>query len=225
MPEFVYEGTEVLENLKEAKNYNESLRELVVRNSIKGRTLDFGAGIGTFSEMLKPDLDPECLEVDEAQANQLERNGFRVYRKLDFKEGFDFIYSLNVLEHIEDDHNISKNLVKSLKSGGRLLIFVPAFNFLYSDLDEKVGHYRRYRIEMLKALFKDQSVIIRKISYFDTIGFIFAMIFKILGLKTGAVNKRNITIFDKFFYPLNLVLDPLFSKFIGKNAYIIIEKK
>jgi SAM-dependent methyltransferase len=225
MPEFIYEGTEVLENLKEAVNYNDSLKDLVIKNSNAGRTLDFGAGIGTFSEMMKSELAPECLEVDEKQANFLEKIGFQVHRELNFNEEFDFIYSLNVLEHIEDHKGIAQDLIKSLKPGGRLLVFVPAFNILYSDLDKKVGHFRRYRISGLKALFEGSQTTVTKARYFDTIGFFFALVFKTLGLKTGSVNKRNITIFDKIFYPLNFVLDPLFSMLVGKNVYVIVEKK
>ncbi len=225
MNDFIYEGTEVLENLKEATNYNNSLRDLVVGHAKPGRTLDFGAGIGTFSEMMKADLSPECLEVDEKQAAFLEKSGFRVHRDLTFNGDFDYIYSLNVLEHIEDDEDIAVSLVDSLKHGGRLLIFVPAFNTLFSDLDKKVGHFRRYRIDSLRSLFDETKVEIIKARYFDTIGFLFALLFKFLNLKTDSVNKKNIIIFDKIFYPLNFILDPLFSRFIGKNVYVIIEKK
>ena len=223
MSEFIYEGTEVLENLTEAINYNNSLKNLVIREAKGKNVLDFGAGIGTFSDLLKDNLDPVCLEIDQDQAKLLNQKGFQVVQDLK-EESWDYIYSLNVLEHIEDHQEISHKLIKALKPGGKLLIFVPAFNLLFSDLDKKVGHFRRYKKEDLKALFNKPEVKIQKINYFDTIGFFFALVFRLLNLKTDQINIRNVIIFDRLFFPLNKLLDPLFSKVLGKNVYVVVEK-
>lgn len=223
MSEFVYEGTEVLENLTEAVNYNHALRDLVIRESQKGETLDFGAGIGTFSDLLKDELYPKCLEIDQDQAKLLTQKGFHVVQGLQ-DQSWDFIYSLNVMEHIEDDKKIASELISSLNPGGKLLIFVPAFNLLFSDLDKKVGHFRRYKREDLKSLFSQKGLKIQKLKYFDTIGFFFALLFKILNLKTDQINIRNVIIFDRIFFPLNKILDPLFSRILGKNVYVVVEK-
>ncbi|MCF8057849.1 MAG: class I SAM-dependent methyltransferase [Bacteriovoracaceae bacterium] len=224
MPEFVYDGTEVLKNLTEAVNYNHSLRDLVIKESLPGDVLDFGAGIGTFSDLLKDELNPKCLEIDKKQAGILKQKGFVVVDSLE-ENKYDYIYSLNVLEHIEDHHNIVKDLVKALKPGGKLLIFVPAFNILFSDLDKKVGHFRRNRTNDLRELLKENNTSIKKLKYFDFIGFFFALVFKTLRFKTDKINKRNVVIFDRLFYPLNYLLDPIFSSILGKNAYVVVKKR
>lgn len=224
MPEFVYDGTEVLENLTEAVNYNNSLRDLVIKESLLGDVLDFGAGIGTFSDLLKDELNPKCLEIDKGQASILKQKGFVVVDSIE-ESKYDYIYSLNVLEHIEDHQKVVKDLVKALRPGGRLLIFVPAFNILFSDLDKKVGHFRRYRTSDLKELFKEDRASIKSLKYFDFIGFFFALVFKTLRFKTDKINKRNVVIFDRIFYPLNRLLDPIFSSILGKNAYVVVEKR
>ncbi len=223
MSEFVYEGTEVLENLTEAVNYNTAIKNLVIKEAKSGRTLDFGAGIGTFSDLLKEELNPQCLEIDQAQATLLKQKGFEVIQELQ-NDSWNYIYSLNVLEHIEEDQRIAKELTASLRSGGKALIFVPAFNLLFSDLDKKVGHFRRYKREDLRVLFSQDGLKIQTLKYFDTIGFFFALVFKLLNLKTDQINIRNVIIFDRLFFPLNKILDPLFSRILGKNVYVVVEK-
>ena len=56
---------------------------------------------------------------------------------------FDVVICLEVLEHVEDDCALLKDL---LKHGKRLLISVPAKQKLFDASDEAVGHYRRYEI-------------------------------------------------------------------------------
>ena len=60
------------------------------------------------------------------------------------KNKFDTILYLDVLEHIKNDKKEIDMALKSLKKNGNLIIHVPAFQFLYSDFDKYVGHYRRY---------------------------------------------------------------------------------
>lgn len=224
MSEFEYTGTDTLENLQCAVNYNNSLTDLVVKYSKHGKTLDFGAGIGTFSDKLREPLAPICLEIDQQQAKVLESKNYQVVDHI--KAGFyDFIYSLNVLEHIENDKEEILKLYEGLKPGGKIFIFVPAFNFLFSSLDRKVGHYRRYNKKMIFDLVNHPEIRISELKYFDTIGFFFSIVFKLLKLETDQVNERNIKIFDTFFFPLNKLLDPLFNYFFGKNIYVVLEKK
>ena len=62
---------------------------------------------------------------------------------------FNYIYTLNVLEHIEDDAAALRSLHAKLTDGGKLLIYVPAFPVLYTSMDAKVGHVRRYTRDTL----------------------------------------------------------------------------
>jgi putative generic methyltransferase len=56
----------------------------------------------------------------------------------------DFIYSLNVLEHIEDDKKTIAECYRILKSGGYCLFVVPRGDKLYDYFDEILFHKRRY---------------------------------------------------------------------------------
>lgn len=57
---------------------------------------------------------------------------------------YDGIVLVNVLKYIKDDYAAARGFFGSLKSGGHLMIFVPAMLFLYSKLDHAYGHYRSY---------------------------------------------------------------------------------
>ena len=60
---------------------------------------------------------------------------------------FDSIVCINVLEHIENDFDEMIKIFVSLQPRSYFLLFVPAMNFLYSRMDKRIGHYRRYNKE------------------------------------------------------------------------------
>ena len=65
----------------------------------------------------------------------------------------DCVICTDLLEHLEDDNIVLDNIYKYLKNNGRLVLSVPALNFLFNQRDRAVGHYRRYgRREILNKL-------------------------------------------------------------------------
>jgi len=64
---------------------------------------------------------------------------------------FDLIIASDSLEHLEDDNKALKNWYKILKPGGKVFIYVPAYEFLWSEHDEVNFHYRRYTRSNLSA--------------------------------------------------------------------------
>jgi 2-polyprenyl-3-methyl-5-hydroxy-6-metoxy-1,4-benzoquinol methylase len=63
---------------------------------------------------------------------------------------FSTIGTFDVLEHIENPQDFINKIRIKLESGGILILTVPAHNWLYSDFDEAVGHYKRYSKKMLR---------------------------------------------------------------------------
>ncbi|WP_282152706.1 class I SAM-dependent methyltransferase [Ruegeria atlantica] len=59
-------------------------------------------------------------------------------------EKFDLIGLFDVLEHIEDDEATLGALANRLTSDGRIVMTVPAFQWLWSRHDERHHHFRRY---------------------------------------------------------------------------------
>lgn len=215
-----YTGTDNLELMAEAINYNRFLVQLVKDNVSKNdRILDFGSGIGTFAKRLSKDgLLIECMEPDEMQFQQLLNSGLKTSRNiLDVEDSiFDSIYSFNVLEHIKEDSKTLAILRRKLKRSGRLLIYVPAMQILFSSMDKKVGHYRRYSLNELKRIVSDNGFKIIEIRYIDSIGFLATLIYKLIGRKDGGINKNSLIIYDRFVFPVSIMLDKIFSPFLGK---------
>ena len=100
---------------------------------------------------------------------------------------FDSIYILDVLEHIDDQVAILKSAQNYLTQSGKILVTVPAFEFLWSPHDEFVHHVRRYTKAGLKKVLEDSGYKVERISYFNSILFPLALIQR-LGMRL--LNKK-----------------------------------
>lgn len=224
-PQLKYTGVDVLHVLDEATNYNALLLDLILRSADgRRRMLDFGAGIGTFSKLLRNrGIDVTCVEPDAHLADALSRERFTVFRDLDqLPDGsFEFIFTLNVLEHIENDQTTVCHLADKLTSGGRLLVYVPAFELLWTSLDDKVKHYRRYRRTELEQLTRATTLSVLETRYADSLGFFATLGFKLFGNKSGDLTSRAVRLYDCYLVPASRVLDRLLGRVLGKNVYII----
>ena len=223
-----YTGTDNLEVMAEAVKYNAFLVDLVV-SCIEpaAEVLDFGAGIGTFADQLRTrGWSVRCLEPDMDQAAHIESKGFTVYRTAAETPDrfFDLIYSLNVLEHIEDDVAAARMLYEKLKPGGRMLIYVPAFQFLFSSMDEKVGHHRRYDKSGLITVLRRAGFEIDRARYVDSAGFFASIAYKIVGDKDGNLNPGAIKLYDRYIFPVSLILDRITGQFLGKNLLALARR-
>jgi 2-polyprenyl-3-methyl-5-hydroxy-6-metoxy-1,4-benzoquinol methylase len=102
-----YYGTDNLEAVANAVNYNNYLIQEIRRwCKITDKIVDFGAGIGTYSSALKEaGYNVLCVEPDADHQQRLHDKGFQCCSQLNelSERSVDFIYSLNVLEHIDDD--------------------------------------------------------------------------------------------------------------------------
>lgn len=220
----IYEGLENLEILKNAKNYNLYLSSIVISTGIScGKVMDFGAGLGTFAvECRSVGMEVNCVEPDDLLRSKLQEQGFKIYKTIDavMPESIDYIYTLNVLEHIDDDREVLRQLWCRLRPGGKILIYVPAFQWLYSAMDELVGHKRRYKKHGLENLVRETGFHVDKAQYVDSLGALAALTFKWFGNGEGRINQRGLALFDKFIFPASLVCDIFLKDIIGKNVLI-----
>lgn len=210
--------------MTEAVNYNFFLTNLICEHlDWKTEVLDFGAGIGTFAEALRmKGLSVACLETDPRLAEAISAKGFPVYQDLSAvaKGSLNAVYTLNVLEHIEDDLAALKALHTCLRPGGVLLIYVPAFEVLYSSMDRKVGHYRRYRHKQLINLLHKAGFRVETARYADCLGFAVSLLYKVLGSESGEINKAALLVYDRYLFPVSHLLDKLLGFFFGKNLFV-----
>lgn len=98
---------------------------------IRGRILENGCGVGIYLEHLAPYGGALVgLEVDAGRAREASIRCPQIVQAvgeaLPFSEAsFDLIISHEVLEHVLDDKISVQEMVRALRSGGRLVIFVP----------------------------------------------------------------------------------------------------
>ncbi len=226
-----YQGLDDLKLIDQyLKNYNNMIVNFFTKNIDKNycSVLDFGAGIGTLAEIFykKTFIKPECFEICQTSQKILLQKQFKLQNEFLNAEKYDLIYASNVLEHIEQDHEAVSNIKKMLKKNGYLIINVPAFNFLYTEIDLKVGHFRRYDVGMLKKICDQNDLEIDNIKFFDTSGFFILFFMKLLKIDAHKkITAKNLIFYDKIFVKINIFLDLIFRKICGKNIILIARKK
>jgi len=223
-----YSGVDILEALESAHKYNDYLTRLVRESAESKDLIDFGAGIGTFSKRLRTaGYRVRCVEPDSLQRQKLQEQGFDALDNITSipDDSAAFIFSLNVFEHIEHDAIVIREVCQKLKPGGALLIYVPAFNCLWTTLDDKVYHYRRYTKTTLRRLVEQQGFAIEQIRYADCLGFVAALVFRLLNRSASTLTATTISFYDRWLFTPSRVLDNLFGRWFGKNVYVLCRKR
>jgi len=221
-----HSGGENLEVMQDAEKYNHFLRQLIRRFSNNASTaLDFGAGIGTFSDSLNiPSQQVHCVEPDSAARVLLANRGFHTHASLSEIDSvsISYAFTLNVLEHIEDDAAVLRDLYRVLEPGGRILIYVPAFPILYTSMDAHVGHYRRYRMAKLVDIVEQAGFEVKYKAYADALGFFATLALRLVDdLEPAPLNPRMVRIYDRYLFPLSKALSIPLAKILGKNVWLV----
>ena len=131
---------------------------------------------------------------------------------------------INVLEHVEDDGQELKTVYSMLPQGGRLFIFVPALQRLYSEYDKSIGHFRRYYKKDLEKMCQIAGFSILYSSYFDMPGILPWWTKYTVGKSTN-MRTKDIEKYDKFAIPFIKRLEKKIKPPIGKNIILVAEKK
>jgi SAM-dependent methyltransferase len=78
----------------------------------------------------------------------------------------DVVMILDCLEHVDDDGRVLDECRRVLRKGGRLLITVPAFTFLWTTFDKHSYHKRRYDRRGLLITLREKQFTIHKVSHY-----------------------------------------------------------
>jgi len=221
-----YAGKPELQQTEALRNYNRFICRLFSREYEGGVILDFGAGIGTLADQMSDLGDITCVEVDPEHAETLRAKGYEVLSSVDLlkDETVSFAYSSNVLEHLDDDLGALKAIHQKMRPGGRLALFVPAFESIWTALDDRIGHKRRYTQKSLKDVVARSGFRVENAYYVDSIGFLLALLFRLIGSKDGSLNTAHLVIFDRVIFPMSRALDVICRRFFGKNVYLVAQK-
>ncbi len=226
--------------LLNSANYNRWQYEQF-RPYVNETVLEIGCGLGNLTQYLREDakfllsVDTRQEAVAFIQERCPQRANFKVECLDIFEEGlkeyarhpFDTIVFSNVLEHIADDAKAMTTCHEILRpTAGKLLLLVPAHQFLYGTLDAESGHYRRYS--------KKEIIRLARISHFKILDLYAFNVSGALGwflnycvLKRKGTNNApaslQVDFYDRFLVGPSRFLEEKIRPLVGLSYIAILE--
>src|SRR2546429_6171263 len=169
---------------------------------LKPRILDVGCGTGANLQMLAQhgaaegvDVSTEALDFCRARGLSKVKQG--AAEALPYEDAsFDLVTGLDVVEHLDDDIAGLAEMRRVLRPGGRALLFVPAFMFLWGVQDDISHHRRRYTIPGLSERLGEAGLKVECATYANITFFLPILFGRVLMRLTGLrpASENNITI-------------------------------
>ena len=224
-----------LQTMAEAANYQRWLFA-TFEPFLGQRILELGAGIGTYTELLRDrayvlptDIHRPCVDI------LRQRFGARWDPPAQFVDAadpavidlaplrFDTVICFNVLEHVADDHAALRNIWRVLQPGGCLLLWVPAFPQLFGAADVALEHHRRYTKRTARSALEKAGFSLDLLRYQKTVGMpAWWLNGKLLNRSTQSA--RQVAIFDRFVVPWLRPLEERFPPPIGLSLVAVARK-
>jgi hypothetical protein len=213
------------------KNRNGVIFEVLKKLSIKDSFIDIGGGNGLqayFVQKKFPEVKVCLVEPGYSGCLFAKKRGVKyvyncLFNDFDFKNFNSEIVGLfDVVEHIEDDVDFLKRLSSNLSRGNKIVVTVPSYNWLWSDLDDYGGHYRRYNKKMIYSLAKESGLRVCYFSYFFSylIPLIYALR-KIPYKFRGKRTKERILETENIQHKPSWIVSKLFSYFNAVEMFFI----
>lgn len=229
---FIYPATE-LEAMAQAHNYCQWILSYFAPY-LGERIVEIGAGAGTFSELLLRREATEELVLFEAAANLcpfLRRRFTDSKVRLHcspFEPSFlniapDSVVMVNVLEHVLNDESLLSQIYVSLKLGGSLLLFVPAFQWNYGSLDKAFEHHRRYSRRELKRKLENAGFRVEHLRYVNIMGiaswFLAGKVFR-----QSTIKAPQVRWYDRWIVPWSFKLEHVCAPPLGQSLLAVALK-
>ncbi|WBB82348.1 class I SAM-dependent methyltransferase [Micromonospora sp. WMMD882] len=162
-----------------AVNYHRWLTDLALPY-LGDNPIEVGSGFGDYAQRWLDEGVP-AITVGDAEPSRLTA----LHQRFDADErvevlGLDLfdpperqhsaLVSFNVLEHIPDHVNALAAAHTLLRPGGRVIKFVPAFQFALGHFDRQVGHVRRYTKASLRQAYEEAGLVVDRLHYVNAPG-------------------------------------------------------
>nr|WP_315382614.1 class I SAM-dependent methyltransferase [uncultured Sphingomonas sp.] len=184
------------------------------------KILEIGCGtghnlpmLGAFGEVDAIEIDPAAREIASARLGK--PVGASPLPELTGVQpgSYDLIAVLDVVEHIEDDVAALKAMASVLKPGGKILITVPAHQWMWSAHDVVNHHKRRYSKATLLASLEKAGLKWRKLRWFNSLLFPVAVAARFAGKLMGKDDSDD--------SPPPAVLNKAFETIFGLERHLL----
>ncbi len=132
--------------------------------------LDIGAGTGFFARQLLMRTQcrtATCIDPGyESETESMVAGKPIRFRRVWRSEAADLVLLMDVLEHVPDDEALLRPYIAAAAPGTRFIVTVPAFNWLWSEHDVFLEHYRRYTRGGITAVCRAAGLEIETSCYF-----------------------------------------------------------
>jgi len=186
------------------------------------KILDAGCGTGDFLPFLKKygqvwgiDNSKEAIELCKNKGSLvIQQSLLNIHFP---KNNFDLIMALDVIEHINDELAVIRELKRVAKNDGLIVITVPAYQFIWSGHDDACDHKKRYISAHLKKIGQLAGLKLIKISYFNTflspLIILFRLVKKLLKIEGGDLKETKP--FLNFIFKKIFSAESIFLKYIN----------
>ena len=227
-------GRAFLNNLTGTPQYLNWMMRLL-RPHVGATVLELSAGIGNLTgRLMGRRLRYVATEIDPLYLHTLQNRFLRTpnvsVARLDpardedyrnYRESFETVLCVNVLEYAEDPASMLRSIRSTLRPGGRALILVPQSPGLFSSVDRKMGHLRRFQIADMLKLAESSGLKVSETQQINKVG---AAAWWFFGkvLRQERINKFSLKIFDKSVWWLRHLDHILPWK--GLSLLVVVEK-
>lgn len=184
------------------------------------RILDVGCGTGANLLMLSQYGDAEGVDISKdalafCRERGLDKVKLGAGEQLPYEDGtFDLVTAFDVVEHMDDDLAGLSEMRRVLRPGGRVLLFVPAFMFLWGLQDDVSNHRRRYRLSELRRVLEQAGFEIERTTYANITFFLpillVRQLMRVTGIKTESENNINVS-----------ALNGLLGRLLGAESWVL----
>jgi len=230
---FTYSGTE-LNAMAEARNYQDWILSYICTH-LRGKVIEVGAGMGTFSRLILRLPDVTHLTAIEPADNLfsllLEQVGSDARVKplkgylsdVGTHSEADALIAVNVIEHVEDDKAFLLSAHRALVPGGTCILFAPAMQWLYGSLDGAFGHFRRYSKGEFAQKLTTAGFQVEELRYFNLPG-VLAWFVAGRVLKKTTLQARDTRLYDRCVVPWISRLERFVEPLIGQSVLAVARK-